>query len=163
MTQNYYSPMTGFYRNQMNNIAGGYNYMPSYPNNPQTTSQTPLNQFPCRAVSSIKEVEALILDNPVVPHIFTNFSNNEIYVKYIDNATGAAKVILFSPKEVQPQQEQNFNLQINDRIYNLEKNVQNLTDEVKELKGGLNVEPANDTNADVKDVTKSNGRNSKNV
>lgn len=103
--QNYSSPMAGFYRNQMNNIAGGYNYMPQYQNTSQITPQTPLNQYPCRAVSNIKEVEALILDNPSVPHVFTNFSNNEIYVKYIDNATGSAKVIPFVPKEIQPQQE----------------------------------------------------------
>lgn len=98
--------MTGFYRNQMNNIANGYSFMPTYQNASQITSQPSLNQYPCRAVSNIKEVEALILDNPSLPHVFTNFPNNEIYVKYIDNATGTAKVILFAPKEIQPQQEQ---------------------------------------------------------
>lgn len=163
--QNYSSPMTGFYRSQMNNIANGYNFMPQYQNTSQMTSQLPLNQFPCRAVSNIKEVEALILDNPSVPHVFTNFSNNEIYVKYIDNATGTAKVIPFVPRkeETIQTQEQFADIKIKDRIDNLEQDMKMLNNEIIKLKGGLNVEPTNDTNGNTKDVTKSNGRNSKNV
>lgn len=164
--QNYSSPMTGFYRNQMNNIANGYSFMPTYQNNSQMTSQIPLNQFPCRAVSNIKEVEALILDNPSVPHVFTNFPNNEIYVKYIDNTTGAAKVIPFIPKKEEnntPVNEQYFNTKIKDRIDNLEQDIKILSNEIIKLKGGLNVEPTDDSNANAKDSTKSNSRNSKNV
>ena len=160
--QNYTNPMAGFYRNQMNNIANGYGYIPQYPNAQQNITQTPLNQFPCRAVSNIKEVEALILDNPSVPHVFTNFSNNEIYVKYIDNATGAAKVIPFVPKKEEVKQ-QNMDININSRIDNLEPNMQILNNEIKELKGEYNAKSTDDTNSDVKDGAKSSGRNSKNV
>lgn len=161
--QNYSSPIAGFYRNQMNNIAGGYNYMPQYQNTSQITPQTPLNQYPCRAVSNIKEVEALILDNPSVPYIFTNFPNNEIYVKYIDNTTGGAKVIPFVPKKEELQQDNSFNVIIKDRVDSIEESIKFLNSEIRKLKGEFNAEPTNDTNADVKDGTKSSGRNSKNV
>lgn len=51
------------------------NYQPQQPNTPQ---------IPVFQVSSIDEAKAQI-PNPLVPTMFCNFGQNEIYVKYVDN------------------------------------------------------------------------------
>lgn len=162
MTQGYYSPQANYYQNQMRNIVGGYNY--SYPvqNFQPATAQPPLNQFPCRAVGSIEEARGAILDNLTIPYLFTNFPNNEIYVKYTDNTTGQAKTVVFVPKVEEVKETKKENGYFEEKIKELEAEIKSLNNEILLIKGGLSyVQPANDT--DVKDVTKPNGRNAKNV
>lgn len=161
MTHAYYSPQTNFYQNQMRNIVGGYNYNYPMQNFQPATAQPPINQFPCRAVGSIDEAKGAILDNLTIPYVFTNFPNNEIYVKYTENTTGQAKTVIFVPK-VEEKQEFVSQDYLKERIDELEAEVKSLNNEILLLKGGYkNVQSADDT--DVKDVAKSNGRNAKNV
>lgn len=161
MTHAYYSPQTNFYQNQMRNIAGGYNYNYPMQNFQPATAQPPINQFPCRAVGSIDEAKGAILDNLTIPYVFTNFPNNEIYVKYTENTTGQAKTVIFVPK-VEEKQEFVSQDYLKERIDELEAEVKSLNNEILLLKGDYkNVQSTDDT--DVKDVAKSNGRNAKNV
>ena len=124
--QNYSSPMANFYRNQMGNIAGGYNYIPPYPNTSPVTVQPPVNDYPCRPVTSIDEARAAMINDPVKPHIYTDFGNKKMYVKYIDNS-GIARFTTFieQPENITPQNEV--------------KNVDftSIQAEIESLKGGL--------------------------
>ncbi|MBR5304939.1 MAG: hypothetical protein IKU37_08965 [Candidatus Gastranaerophilales bacterium] len=159
MTQGYYNPQVNYWQNQMRNLANGYN--PYQPVNPMTMQQ-PTNQFPCRAVGSKDEARNAILDNLSIPYIFTNFPNNEIYVKYTENTTGQAKTVTFVPEQENKTIQISENDILKSKIEVLEQNIISLKAEIETIKGGVNnVQSADDT--DVKDGTKSNGRNAKNV
>ena len=161
MTQGYYSPQAHFYQNQMRNIANGYNYGYPAQNFQPATSQAPLNQFPCRAVGSIDEAKGAILDNLTIPYVFTNFPNNEIYVKYTENTTGQARTVIFVPKIEEKKEVINENY-LAKRVDELEAELKALNNEILLIKGGYkDVQSTDDT--DIKDVAKSNGRNAKNV
>ena len=161
MTQAYYSPQANYYQNQMRNIANGYNYGYQMQNVQPATFQQPINQFPCRAVGSIDEAKGAILDNLTIPYVFTNFPNNEIYVKYTENTTGQAKTVIFVPKIEEKKEVFNENV-FEKKIEELEEKIKFLNNEILLIKGGFkDVQSTNDT--DVKDVAKSNGRNAKDV
>ena len=155
--QNYYTPQVGYWQNQMRSLANGYNYpTPSFQQNHQ-----PINQLPCRQVGSIDEAKSAILENLSIPYIFTNFPNNEIYVKYTENSTGQAKTVTFVPKieeEVKP--EKNY---LEEKVKELETEIKSLNNEILLIKGGLNVSTSNEPVTDIADVSKPDGRNAKNV
>lgn len=157
MTQGFYNPQVNYWQNQMRNLANGYN-----PYQPVPTMQQPTNQFPCRAVGSKDEARNAILDNLSIPYIFTNFPNNEIYVKYTENTTGQAKTITFIPEQENKTTQVSENDILKSKIEIMEQNIALLKQEIETLKGGgNNVQSTDDT--DVKDGSKSNGRNAKNV
>lgn len=157
MTQGFYNPQVNYWQNQMRNLANGYN-----PYQPAPTMQQPTNQFPCRAVGSKDEARNAILDNLSIPYIFTNFPNNEIYVKYTENTTGQAKTITFVPEQENKTIQVSENDILKSKIEIMEQNIALLKQEIETLKeGGNNVQSTDDT--DVKDGSKSNGRNAKNV
>lgn len=113
----YNNPQTAFYRNQMNNLAGGYGYNQFNQNVPPVTTQQPTNEFPCRPVTSMEEARAAMMIEPVKPHLYTDFQNNRIYVKHIDNL-GIAKFTKFivEPEniEVSPETKQPETFNIDD-------------------------------------------------
>lgn len=146
---NYSSPMANYYRNQMGNIANGYNYIPPYPNTSPMPVQPPVNDYPCRPVTSIDEARAAMINDPIKPHIYTDFGNKKMYVKYIDNS-GNARFAVFAeqPENITPQNEvKNVDIssiqaeiehKFKEKIDNLEENIKILNQEIIRLKGGLN-------------------------
>ena len=166
--------MANFYRNQMGNIANGYNYIPPYPNTSPAPVQQPVNDYPCRPVTSIDEARAAMINDPIKPHIYTDFGNKKMYVKYIDNS-GIARFAVFAeqPENITPQNEvKNVDIssiqaeiehKFKEKIDNLEENIKILNQEIIRLKGGVNAESTNEPDTDVKNGSKSNGRNAKNV
>lgn len=146
--QNYSSPMANFYRNQMGNIAGGYNYIPPYPNTSPVTVQPPVNDYPCRPVTSIDEARAAMINDPVKPHIYTDFGNKKMYVKYIDNS-GNARFAVFAeqPENITPQNEAKnvdftsiqaeIEQKFKEKFDNMNAQIVQLNQEIESLKGGL--------------------------
>lgn len=161
MTQGYYNPQVNYWQNQMRNLANGYSYpMPNY----QQQSAQALNQLPCRQVGSFDEAKSAILENLAIPYVFTNFPNNEIYVKYTENSTGQAKTVVFVPKVEEVKETKKENNYFEEKIKSLEEEIKNLNNEILIIKGGLqNVPTTNEPNTNIADVAKSNGRNAKNV
>lgn len=167
MTGFYNTPMGNFYQNRMNNIAGGYNLSNPYQNVPPAPVQQPTNEFPCRPVTNKEEAWAASLSDGVRPHIFTDFANKKIYVKYIDNACNA-RLDVYSLESMTPQHQaveepknvditsvqSDIEQKLNERIAQLEGNIENLNKEIKEIKGGLE-------NAELQHKSTSNSKSSK--
>lgn len=162
MTQGYYNtPMGNYYRNQMNNIAGGYNN-PLQFNPPQMGAQAPQNEYPCRPVTSKDEARAAMLVDNLKPNLFTDFANNRIYVKYIDNS-GIARFNTFAyePEQVAPVEQPksvdvasvqaDIEAKFKEKIEALENNIKMLNDEINNLKGVKNAEFS--TKSDAKSNT----------
>ena len=159
MTQSFYSPQVGYWQNQMRSLANGY----TYPMQQQQINQN-FNQLPCRQVGSFDEAKSAILENLTIPYVFTNFPNNEIYVKYTENSTGQAKTVIFVPKVEEKKEEKNEKNYLEEKVKELEAEIKSLNNEILLIKGGLNnVSTTNEPVADIADVGKSNGRNAKNV
>lgn len=131
---NYNMPDGNYWRNNVGNMAKGLNYTYPYNNVALNGLQQPLNALPCKAVTSIDEAKGQILENPLVPNIFTNLSNKEIYVKYIDNETGSAKVIKFVEEQAKKEEIKTEDT-LKDRIDNLEENYKMMHRELIKLKG----------------------------
>lgn len=161
MTQGYYNPQVNYWQNQMRNLANGYGYPMN--NYPQQTSQS-LNQLPCRQVGSYDEAKSAILENLSIPYVFTNFPNNEIYVKYTENSTGQAKTVIFVPKEEEVKEVQKENNLLEKKIKELEEEIKILNNEIILIKGGLNnVSNTNEPDTDIAKNSKSDGRNAKDI
>lgn len=148
MTQGFYgTPMGNFYRNQMNNIAGGYNNYPTQFNPPQMGAQVPQNEYPCRPVTNKEEARAAMLVDNLKPNLFTDFANNKIYVKYIDNSGNARfSTFAYEPEQVAPSEpvqkvdvasvQADIEAKFKDEIETLKNQVNALSNEIVSLKEG---------------------------
>lgn len=96
-----YNPQSDFYRQQMQQIS-----QPMPQISQPMPQQQPQNSLTARAVTSIDEAKAAMID-PFGIFLFTDFANNQIYVKRINN-NGLAEFYIFKAQnetQVDPQAE----------------------------------------------------------